>query len=289
MSKAKAPKASKQAKSWRDVLPVHPAAELFPPIPPDELRELGEDIRRNGLLQPVTLWRTNSGYLLLDGRNRLDAMEAVGLEVIIDQAAASFEKKFAECVKATYIAPPLDPLAWVVSQNLRRRHLTAAQKRELIAKVLKAQPEKSDLAISRVTQSSDKTVTKVRTELERRSEIPNVKSKIDSKGRRQPSSKKKRRDADDFRREMRAKRAAEKAKQEPAAPATTPAPDKPSNEATPVMVVTDAGVVPVAEPPTEESAGYLELLALWHRLSPEDQERFRRFIANAVDAASTKH
>jgi hypothetical protein len=30
--------------SWRDVLPVHPAAELFEPLSPDELRALGEDI-----------------------------------------------------------------------------------------------------------------------------------------------------------------------------------------------------------------------------------------------------
>jgi hypothetical protein len=32
---------------WRDVLPVHPAAELFPPMAEAELRELGEDIRKN--------------------------------------------------------------------------------------------------------------------------------------------------------------------------------------------------------------------------------------------------
>jgi hypothetical protein len=31
--------------SWRDVLPVHPACEMFPAMSPDELRALGEDIR----------------------------------------------------------------------------------------------------------------------------------------------------------------------------------------------------------------------------------------------------
>jgi hypothetical protein len=41
---------SKRApKPWREVLPIHPAAEL-------ELRELGEDIKKHGLTAPVVLW-----------------------------------------------------------------------------------------------------------------------------------------------------------------------------------------------------------------------------------------
>ena len=65
------------AKSWRDVLPIHPAAEMFPLMSPDELRVLGEDIKANGLKNPVTLWAAepDSEWFLLDGRNRLDAME----------------------------------------------------------------------------------------------------------------------------------------------------------------------------------------------------------------------
>jgi hypothetical protein len=63
----------KQA-SWRDVLPVHPAAELFPVMSEGVIKELGEDIKKNGLRSPVVLWRDYEGHLsLLDGRNRLDA------------------------------------------------------------------------------------------------------------------------------------------------------------------------------------------------------------------------
>ena len=36
-----------------------------------------------------------------------------------------------------------DPYAYVISANIRRRHLTAEQKRELIAKLIKATPEKA--------------------------------------------------------------------------------------------------------------------------------------------------
>jgi hypothetical protein len=34
--------------SWRDVIRIHPATELFPLMTETELRELGEDIRKNG-------------------------------------------------------------------------------------------------------------------------------------------------------------------------------------------------------------------------------------------------
>jgi hypothetical protein len=47
--------ATAKAKSWRDVLPVHPAADLFPMMSPDELKVLGEDIKRNGLEVPIVL------------------------------------------------------------------------------------------------------------------------------------------------------------------------------------------------------------------------------------------
>ena len=66
--------------NWRDHLPVHLAAELFPLMSEAELRELGEDIKKTRLRNPVDLWRDADGKVyLLDGRNRLDAMEMVGI------------------------------------------------------------------------------------------------------------------------------------------------------------------------------------------------------------------
>lgn len=35
--------------SWRDRLPVHPAAQLFPLLPAGELRALADDIAEHGL------------------------------------------------------------------------------------------------------------------------------------------------------------------------------------------------------------------------------------------------
>ena len=47
-----------------------------------------------------------------------------------------------------YGSDGVDPFELVTSLNIHRRHLTAEQKRELIAKVLKAEPEKSNRAFT---------------------------------------------------------------------------------------------------------------------------------------------
>jgi hypothetical protein len=53
---------------WRALLPVHPAAELFPLISEAELKELASDIWKNGLRAPLVGWAVD-GQFLLDGRN----------------------------------------------------------------------------------------------------------------------------------------------------------------------------------------------------------------------------
>ena len=77
----------------------------------------------------------------------------------------------------------------MLSANIHRRHLTSEQRRELIAKLLKAQPDKSNRAIAKQTKADDKTVGKVRRELEGRAEIPHVDAVEDTKGRKQPTRK----------------------------------------------------------------------------------------------------
>jgi N6-adenosine-specific RNA methylase IME4 len=98
--------------------PVHPAAELFPLLGDDELNELADDIKRHGLHEPVWLWDDpERGTVLLDGRNRARA-----------------------CLLAD--VPPLtrrysgdDPIAFSISANEKRRHLTAGQRAFLALQV----------------------------------------------------------------------------------------------------------------------------------------------------------
>jgi len=173
-------------KSWRDVLPVHPAAEFFPLMSPDERRELGEDIKKHGGLpeMPLLLWEAekDAPLFLLDGRNRLDAMEAVGLPVLDKEGkwlAWALDTRCCTRIRGE------DPYAYVMSANIHRRHLTAEQKRELIAKLLKAQPEKSDRQIGKMARTSKNTAAVVRREMERRGQIDHVEKRKDTKGRKQ--------------------------------------------------------------------------------------------------------
>src|SRR5207302_7220601 len=52
----------------------HPACLAFPLLADAELRELADDIKLRGLLQPVVVFRGQ----ILDGRNRLAACEMAG-------------------------------------------------------------------------------------------------------------------------------------------------------------------------------------------------------------------
>jgi hypothetical protein len=198
-----------QRQSWRDVIRVHPAAEMSPLMSESELRELGEDIRQHGLREPIVITMDDEGksddpacYRLLDGRNRLDAMELVGIQFELKWGRARGRRWVGWQLIQPPDDPPLvgdnpiceelgDPYQFVISANIRRRHLTAEQKRELIGKLLQADPTKSDRAIAKVVKADNKTVAAVRAKKERREEIPHVKARTDTKGRKQPAKKQK--------------------------------------------------------------------------------------------------
>ena len=109
--------------------PIHPAATIFPMLPEPQLRELAEDIRINGQRDPVILWRGQ----LLDGRNRWMACDRAGVEPKIERRDNI-----------------TDPVAFVVSVNIHRRHLdesqramAAARARTLLTQPAEPEPQPS--------------------------------------------------------------------------------------------------------------------------------------------------
>ena len=134
------------ASSWRDLIAVHPAADLFPMMADGEIDELAKDIEENTLRSPLSIWRSLSGatWQLLDGRNRVAAMARLpdGDEMI--KGAIGF---------ANQCGAHVDPWAFVISANIRRRHLSPEQKRELIANVLRADPSRSNRSIATLTRA----------------------------------------------------------------------------------------------------------------------------------------
>lgn len=164
---------------------VHPHAELFPLMSDAELDELAADIKKRGLREKVKYRTyTQNGMLrteLLDGRNRLKALERLGLydplSPAFDRTPKFFEKLDLDEEQA---------IAFIVSANIHRRHLTAEQKRDLIGKLLKLDPSKSDRTIAATAKVSDKTVGNVRRTLEATAEIPQSTKSVGKDGRERP-------------------------------------------------------------------------------------------------------
>jgi hypothetical protein len=130
-------------KSWRDVYKVHPVADLFPMLPENELRKLGEDIKTNRLKEKIVLWTSSQvddePVYLLDGRNRLAAMDLVGMAPADSTWWANLHRPYhsAVTVDGKPVADIPDPYAYVISKNIHRRHLTKEQQADLIVKAMK--------------------------------------------------------------------------------------------------------------------------------------------------------
>lgn len=92
----------------------HEAANIFP-MDDENLDSLAEDIKANGLQCPIELL---DDYIV-DGRRRYMACRMAG-------------------VKPDFVTvKPDDPIAYVVSLNLHRRHLTVSQRSMVMARVRK--------------------------------------------------------------------------------------------------------------------------------------------------------
>jgi hypothetical protein len=117
---------SSEFQSWRDLLPIHPAALLLPRMSDAELKELGADIAATVQQLPEIILLNDDGREeLLDGLNRLDAMERAGIEVAKDGV---FNR---DRVPHQHVRGNTDPYAFVLSAILHRRHLTQRVKKLL--------------------------------------------------------------------------------------------------------------------------------------------------------------
>lgn len=93
----------------------HPLACIFPLMTEVEIAELGNDIAKIGQQEP--LWLLNGK--ILDGRNRYRACELKGIEPVVQAWCGA------------------DPLAFVLSKNLHRRHLNESQRAMVAARIVK--------------------------------------------------------------------------------------------------------------------------------------------------------
>jgi len=89
----------------------HPLADMFPMLSDGEQRELIDDIGTNGQLEPIWLYEGK----ILDGRNRNMACMTLNIAPIVQEYEGS------------------TPAGFVISKNVKRRHLTESQRAMIVA------------------------------------------------------------------------------------------------------------------------------------------------------------
>jgi hypothetical protein len=150
-------------------LEFHPLANIFPLMEGEEFSALVADIKANGLRETIILFEGK----IIDGRNRYRACLAA-------RRKPQWE---------TYNAQIEDPVAYVISKNIHRRHLTAEQRREIIAKLIAAQPEKSDRAIAEQAKIDKNVVSRVRKKAEATGAVAPVEKRTGKDGKARKAKK----------------------------------------------------------------------------------------------------
>ena len=110
--------------------------------------------------------------MILDGRNRYRACIKAGVE-------------------PSFVPLNDDPAGYVISANIRRRHLTPEDKIKYLAQLVAAQPEKSDRLLAKETGVSHPTIAKARRAAEATGKALPVDKRTgaDGKARRRPATK----------------------------------------------------------------------------------------------------
>jgi ParB-like chromosome segregation protein Spo0J len=162
---------------------------MFPLLEGKDFDDLVEDIKKNGLREKIDLYQGK----IADGRNRYRALLRLGVDPSVEP-----DKYFRKAIYTHTIGGEIAPheqnnddrvRAYIISRNIHRRHLTAEQKRDLIAKLLIADPGKSDRQVAKQTGVSNTHVGKLRKELEKSGDVSTVDTRTDTKGRKQPARK----------------------------------------------------------------------------------------------------
>ena len=146
--------------------------QVMPDLTAEDFESLKADIAKRGVLVPVEYDEDGN---ILDGHHRVRACTELGI------------KKWPKIARKGLSED--DKRLHARQLNLVRRHLSAAEKRELIAAQIKDTPESSNRQIAAKLGVSHPTVADVRNGLERKGDVEKFTTSTDSLGRKQPAQK----------------------------------------------------------------------------------------------------
>ena len=148
--------------------------QVMPPLSSEEYQELHDDIKVNGVLEPI---HVDEEGVVIDGHHRSKIANELGIPcpVITHDDLDDAGKR---------------SLAFTL--NLKRRHLNREQRRALIAESLKSDPQLSNREHARRTGAGDQLVGNVRRELVESGQVRESRTSIGADGKAYPAAQPKR-------------------------------------------------------------------------------------------------
>jgi len=149
------------------------AFRVMPELDAEAYAELKADIKANGIHDPVMIDQEDR---VVDGHQRLQIADELGFdsdEIIWNQV---------------HVSDPAAGRDMAYRVNAHRRHLTRDQKRDALARSLRADPELSDRAHGERLGVDHKTVGAHRQRLESTGEIPQSATRESRDGRERPAT-----------------------------------------------------------------------------------------------------
>lgn len=136
----------------------------------EDRNTLEADIEKNGIRDPIKCYQNTEGELfIIGGFNRWQIATNMGFtEIVVDIYKADNTEEVEDLV---------------IDDNLKRRHMTTAQKKAVADYKLSRNPERSNRSIAEETHIDPKTVQAIRKEKEDKEEIPVVAATVGLDGK----------------------------------------------------------------------------------------------------------
>jgi ParB-like nuclease family protein len=126
---------------------IEARSAIFPMMSADDLADLAADIKANGQRFPIIVGPYEGREVIVDGRNRYEACEIAGVD-------PKFEKLNGH-----------DPKAFILSMNVKRRHMTSAQRTMAVAMIYPAPSRNVHVPSPAKELADDGALSKARTVL----------------------------------------------------------------------------------------------------------------------------